>query len=606
MVAAQKFPARPFLAQWLWLGCALTILLAIITVNLYRTHGRIAEAENERLAAQAAVIAANLEDRLSTINLVLDRVLRDIRENSEVLRSHDSVKDYFLALTTPVPGARSIFIVDAHGTTIASDRGHAARQNMRSESPFMEVKAHPDATALYLSSPSKSPLHPDAIHISRMIPDSEGNFAGMVSVMLEPSYLSTLLPSLLYSPGMWGAIYHSDGPALTIAPTRSGYGPLSQDGHLIAQIAFDPATPKLEKPLLIEFGRIRSQVFLQWHQDLIFRASVFTLICLVSFLAVRAFQFAQRRAEHQKASAEAILQTTWDNYQLIVENTTDLVARLDPRGYYIYLNQAFSSIYGEPVKECLGEHFAARVVEADRALAEMSFCKLNEPPYVLSFTLRKLTMDGIRHFQWTARALLDPHGKTMEIIAIGRDMTEHMRRVGVLEHQAYQDYLTGVANRRHFMNLAKEELTHASTYSQSACLLMIDVDHFKHINDVYGHRAGDLMLQSFSKVLLETLRSTDIIARVGGEEFAALMPDTTLEMAIETASRLNNAIAENTLCIENATALRVTASIGVAAWQSGLDLDDLMDMADSALYQAKHSGRNKFCVADAPESTVRR
>jgi len=178
--------------------------------------------------------------------------------------------------------------------------------------------------------------------------------------------------------------------------------------------------------------------------------------------------------------------------------------------------------------------------------------------------------------------------------------------VGVLEHQAYQDYLTGVANRRHFMSLAREELTHASSYSQSVCLLMIDVDHFKHINDVYGHRVGDLMLQSFSKVLLEALRSTDIIARVGGEEFAALMPDTTLEIAIETASRLNNAIAENTLCIENATALRVTASIGVAAWQSGLDLDDLMDMADSALYQAKHSGRNKFCVADSPECTVRR
>src|SRR5690606_12816757 len=199
--------------------------------------------------------------------------------------------------------------------------------------------------------------------------------------------------------------------------------------------------------------------------------------------------------------------------------------------------------------------------------------------------------------QWTARALIDVRGNTTEIIAIGRDMTDHMRQVGILEHQAYQDFLTGLANRRYFMELAREELTRASCNAEAACLLMVDVDHFKHINDAHGHRVGDLMLQSFSKVLLKTLRSGDIIARVGGEEFAVLMPETTLDLAVEIAGRLKSAIAENALCVENTPVLRVTASIGVAAWCSGLDLDDLMEMADGALYQAKHSGRNRICVA---------
>src|SRR5690606_36360260 len=277
---------------------------------------------------------------------------------------------------------------------------------------------------------------------------------------------------------------------------------------------------------------------------------------------------AQRRSEHQAAGAEAVLQATRENYQLIVENTTDLVAKLDPQGNYTYLNQAFSSIYGKAAGEHLGEHFSARVVEADRELAHMSFRKLFDPPYALSFTLRELTMGGIRHLQWTARALFDVRGNTTEIIAIGRDMTDHMRQVGILEHQAYQDFLTGLANRRYFIELAREELTRASCNAEAACLLMVDVDHFKHINDAHGHRVGDLMLQSFSKVLLKTLRSGDIIARVGGEEFAVLMPETTLDLAVEIAGRLKSAIAENALCVENTPVLRVTASIGVAAWCS--------------------------------------
>jgi len=597
MVARKRIGRSPFLTQWVWLGAALTVLLTLIAANLYRTHGRIAEREEERLSAQVGIVADNMQYQLLTVSSILDRILTDMQESRTTLLSGDVVGSYFSALAAALPGVRSIAIVDAHGNTIASDRSQTIGRNVGGHPYYREIKAHPDAHALYVSLPYQSSLYSNVVNVSRMIPGRDGEFAGTVSVMLNPPYFSALLTSVLYAPDMWGGIYHADGPAFVTEPMKLSAASVSHAGHMIVQRSVNPATLKIDKPLMIELGRDETEIFLQWSQDIAFRTMIFLSICLASSLAVRAFQFAQRRSEHQAAGAEAVLQATRENYQLIVENTTDLVAKLDPQGNYTYLNQAFSSIYGKAAGEHLGEHFSARVVEADRELAHMSFRKLFDPPYALSFTLRELTMGGIRHLQWTARALFDVRGNTTEIIAIGRDMTDHMRQVGILEHQAYQDFLTGLANRRYFMELAREELTRASCNAEAACLLMVDVDHFKHINDAHGHRVGDLMLQSFSKVLLKTLRSGDIIARVGGEEFAVLMPETTLDLAVEIAGRLKSAIAENALCVENTPVLRVTASIGVAAWCSGLDLDDLMEMADGALYQAKHSGRNRICVA---------
>ncbi len=597
MVAPKKIIRSPFLAQWLWLVSALTVLLMIIAVNLYRTHGRIAQREEDRLTAQVGIIADNIEYQLLTVNSILDRIAMGLHGRSSIFLVHDDLSSYFSVLAAAMPGVRSIAIADAHGNTIASDRSQMVGQDISSHAYFSEIKESPDAATLYISSPYEGRPDSDVIHISRVIRGSEGEFDGIVSVMLDPPYFSTLLTSLLYSSDMWGTIYHSDGPAFVSEPVKSNPAQVRHAGHMIVQRAVSSTAMKIDKPFLIELGRNRSDIFLQWRQDFAFRAMVFALICLVSFLAVRAFQFAQRRSEHQNAGTEAILRTTRENYRLIVENTTDLVAKLDPQGNYTYLNQAFSLMYGRTAKELLGEHFAASVVETDRELANASFRKLCDPPYTLSFTQRERTMIGIRHLQWTARALVNQCGVTTEIIAIGRDMTEHMRRVGTLEHQAYQDFLTGLANRRHFIILAREELARASCHAETSCLLMVDVDHFKHINDAYGHRVGDLMLQSFSKVLLKTLRSADIVARVGGEEFAVLMPETTLDAAIESATRLKSAIAQNNLYVENAPVLRVTASIGVAAWRTGLDLEDLMEMADDALYKAKHSGRNKVCAA---------
>jgi diguanylate cyclase (GGDEF)-like protein len=127
---------------------------------------------------------------------------------------------------------------------------------------------------------------------------------------------------------------------------------------------------------------------------------------------------------------------------------------------------------------------------------------------------------------------------------------------------------------------------------------MLDIDHFKKINDTYGHKCGDLVLKKLAATCQQVLREVDIIGRIGGEEFAILLPETDKEQAIEVAERLREAIGNAEVAIENGRPVRFTASIGVTSL-TGEDknMDVLLNIADKALYQAKNAGRNKVVAA---------
>jgi len=166
-----------------------------------------------------------------------------------------------------------------------------------------------------------------------------------------------------------------------------------------------------------------------------------------------------------------------------------------------------------------------------------------------------------------------------------------------LEHRAYSDYLTGLANRRYFLEQAEIELSRALRYRHELSILMLDIDHFKLVNDTYGHKVGDIVLQKLSSICLATLRDIDIVGRLGGEEFVVLLPETGREQAKEAAERLRTAIEAAQVTLNGGLPLHFTASFGVATL-TGKDtnIDILLNQADQALYQAKGEGRNRTCV----------
>ena len=158
---------------------------------------------------------------------------------------------------------------------------------------------------------------------------------------------------------------------------------------------------------------------------------------------------------------------------------------------------------------------------------------------------------------------------------------------------AVTDELTGLNNRRFFNDSFSKALSAARRHRQPLSLISIDIDHFKKVNDTFGHSVGDLVLKEFSLLLKMMVRAEDIACRWGGEEFIVLLPDTTSEAAVILADRMRSSFEQ----YPRTTTPAMTASFGVAQLQEGEKEDDLMRRVDAALYQAKHEGRNRVVVA---------
>ena len=178
------------------------------------------------------------------------------------------------------------------------------------------------------------------------------------------------------------------------------------------------------------------------------------------------------------------------------------------------------------------------------------------------------------------------------------DITELKRQERELIRLAWTDSLTDAMNRHRFMDLAGKEVERARRRNSELSLLLLDADHFKQINDKYGHAAGDAILKGLVERWTRSLRSHDLIGRIGGEEFSILLPDANAAHAMRTAERLRKEIAEVPFAFEGQL-LRVTVSIGVATLAAGEDLPALMQRADRALYRAKEAGRDEVIASAA-------
>lgn len=185
-----------------------------------------------------------------------------------------------------------------------------------------------------------------------------------------------------------------------------------------------------------------------------------------------------------------------------------------------------------------------------------------------------------------------------QLLGVIQDITDRKELEWKLEQEAHTDPLTGCANRRYFLKLAEHELARAHRYKLEVSLLMLDLDNFKGVNDSYGHQVGDLVLQKFVQVSTVTLRAEDLIGRLGGEEFAILLPETGSKEALEVAERLCRAVASVKVPVGENPPLRFTTSIGVATLgREEFTIGAILVRADRALYEAKHSGRNRVVVA---------
>lgn len=186
-----------------------------------------------------------------------------------------------------------------------------------------------------------------------------------------------------------------------------------------------------------------------------------------------------------------------------------------------------------------------------------------------------------------------PDGGPLRMIGVHTDISERKKAEAELLHIANTDFLTGVANRRRFLEELDTELSRSNRTGRPAVLLMVDIDHFKNINDTYGHAGGDAVLKHFTELSVGNLRRADRFGRLGGEEFAFLLPETDISRAWQFADRFRCLVAD-TPARSSKGPVAFTISIGLADCSAAdSTVDSILAHADTALYLAKEAGRNR-------------
>ena len=178
---------------------------------------------------------------------------------------------------------------------------------------------------------------------------------------------------------------------------------------------------------------------------------------------------------------------------------------------------------------------------------------------------------------------------------------DNRRLLQQLETLSLTDPLTGVSNRRAFDRFLEQEIARARRHDHPLCVIDLDIDHFKQVNDTYGHEGGDQVLRAFAQTVTSVLRKEDSLYRCGGEEFSALMPQADPAGVVAAAQRIVASVAASPVQV-GSTQVPITVSAGAACLEDGDDVAKLLSRADAALYEAKRTGRNRVCVSGGSSS----
>lgn len=734
-------------APWVLLTLMLCALGVLVLVNLMIEHGRVEARERDHLQAQANVLAKNMEHQIVAANAALSSALVELPSWRDVAVGNTHLK----ALSSVMPGVRSMFVQDASGRMLLSTFSEHVGQRFDQRDYFRVVRREPARATLYVSPPFKNVHGLYVMTLSRMVTDKDGKFDGVVGAEFDPAYFRTLMGSVLNSPDMWDALAHGNGDLFVIEPDRKnacgtnlakpgtfftrhhasgltstfmqGKVYLTGEDRMIAQRTVQPVNLNMNQPLIVAISRDKKAIYAGWRRDAAVQVGLYLLVVLCSTLGLYTFQRRKHALERDAAESRAIA----NRFAVALDNIPSLIYLKDRAHRYVYANRSTLRLFNRTEETIKGsgdaEYFppdtVAHLREIDQRVLEQQrdnreevvvrapdgservYLEVKTPIFsddgagsvwglcgistdiTESLQQRSALLESEARFQAVfesaaiGMALVDLDGRFLQVnqalcqllgyqhgelvgktfqeithqddlvkdlklkdellagshdfyqmekryfhrsghviwvqlnVAILRDaqeqplyfitqiqnITAQKNMLEKLDVEANKDYLTGLNNRRAFMAKAETELKRSRRYGHSLSVFMIDIDHFKQINDTHGHKAGDQVLQVLGKLMRDTMRAVDVVGRIGGEEFAILLPETGGELASEVAERLRLAVEACEVVLEAGLPLHFTISVGIVTLRdANINLDMLLSQADQAMYQAKQQGRNRVCA----------
>ncbi|MCF5846526.1 sensor domain-containing diguanylate cyclase [Aeromonas veronii] len=281
--------------------------------------------------------------------------------------------------------------------------------------------------------------------------------------------------------------------------------------------------------------------------------------------------------------------------EIILANVDAHIYMKDSLHRFLYVNQKVADLLGLPAEQIINRR-------DDEVIPTASACQLwrldnrvFETGELQAGEEMLTDPEGNQHYYWSVKVPFLLGDGTPTLIGISSDITELHQLKEQLHQQSVRDGLTGLYNRRFFFEICEKNLSLDMRHHLTSVLMVLDVDQFKCINDRFGHPLGDSALMHLGRVMQSVLRSEDVLARIGGDEFAILLPNTTLSAAASLAERLRLQVMQSPLPLHDGDKLVITISAGLVENGEGEQMESLYARADQMLYQAKQSGRN--CVA---------
>jgi diguanylate cyclase (GGDEF)-like protein/PAS domain S-box-containing protein len=295
---------------------------------------------------------------------------------------------------------------------------------------------------------------------------------------------------------------------------------------------------------------------------------------------------------------EKELRESEKRYKFIAKNAKDLIQIITKDRKVVYASPSYRTILGFTPKEIIKRNVTNDIHPDDLYAVKQKFNQIMATHETQVGEFRRRHKRG--HWVWLetiATPVLDDYGNLNEIVMESRDITERKCYREELQQLAFHDALTNVANRRLFTESVEESLKESRFYGQTGSIMYLDLDKFKQINDTMGHDVGDELLKEFTERIKGCLRQNDTLARMGGDEFTILLPETDKVNAKIIANRILQAV-QVPYHIKGRT-ISISSSIGISVYpEHGENAEDLIKFADEALYEAKRNGGNGIFIAD--------
>lgn len=621
MIAATR---RQHRIQWLLVVLLLALLGGALAYLVLNERDRLLQRESKRLLDQARVVDDNIGRQLAGVRAALDSVRNDMAHfATDGLQAAASRQ--LNALSAAMPGVRTMLVVGPQGDVVASSRAELLGSNFGERPYFQNPKSHPQLDTLYVSEPFTTRLNIYSLVLAKIWTDAHGNFAGIVTVTLDPEYFSVMLRSVLYAPDMRAALAHGDGKVLMAMPPNpategkslavpgsmfsrhrdsgqtesqmTGIVYSTGENRMMAMRTIAPQGVGMDKPLVLAVSREMGALLLPWRSTAQLYSQMYGLLALLLLVSVYLLQRKQMallelsRAREKETAEQAQRMDLalagadlglWDLD--LATGKREVNARAQEM-IGLSANDAVNDVVGWRARMHPDDLPALRAARSDHEAGRTE-------AFVIDFRIRHT--DG--HWVWIhSRGKVtqrDANGRALRMTGTYLDVTEQKRVQAQIRELAFLDPLTQLPNRRLLMDRL-DQARLASTRSRLfGVVMLLDLDGFKWVNDNLGHDMGDLLLQQLAGRLLACVRLSDTVARLGGDEFVVLIQNLGMsrpeaqDHAHGLAAKIEAALRSPFVLGEHQHA--ISASVGLALF-SGEDqtIDSLLKEADQAMYAAK-------------------